>query len=305
MKTLLKAVRNTLIGDATLVNLVGSASDIRSSFAATIADYPIVGLSVSAGTSVVEGSDTTSCILHVGIRSDADKADVHDIYARIKTLLHDQEASVSDAAVTIHLLLESNVDDSQRDMGNDVWLLRAEFVVLFSASGLIVTTATDGQIYAHETDVSVDPDKLIATFSGRISLDITFESKSRAQGERFDKSVYYNSGTALITIESVRFKPSTYDLLWSVTTNESDTLADDSTAATSYTVGQSTVPSYLQFLFRCTQTGIAKALEIEAGRAICPELIVPFSKRDLAVHGVQFLCLGDSSDNIVKVVSEN
>lgn len=305
MQTLLKAVRDTLVGDATLIDLVGSESDIRSSYAATLADYPVVSLSVASGGSGIQVSGVTNAALRIEVRSDVNKVDAHGIYARIKTLIHNQEQAVSDSSCKIHLILETDLDDAMYDGGADVWVLRASYAVVFSESGILVTTAADGAIYAHETNVTVDSDKLIATFRGEISLNVLFQQKNRSEGERFPKRVYHNEGIAIVTIEEVTFKPETYELLWSVAVDESDTLADGSTASTSYTVQQSTAPTYLQFLFRCTQTGDGNALEIEADRAICSEIRVPFSKKDLSIHDCNFLCLGDSNDSVVKVSVEN
>ncbi len=305
MKTLLKAVRDVLTSDATLVNLVGSADDIRSTYAATSADYPVVALSVGSGGSDRDASGITSATLLISVRSAASKGDPHDIYARIKTLLHNQERSVTNATCLVHLILETEVSDSDYDRPGDVWLIRAEYQVIFSEAGIVVTTSSDGAIYADLTDVSVDAAKLIATFRGSIALSVEFMDKERNSGERFPNSIYHDSGAAKILIEEVTFKPATFATLWNITANESDTLADDATAATTYTVVQTTAPVYLQFLFHCTQTHDGKALEIQADRAICPQLRIPFSKRDLTIHECEFICLGDANSNVVKVSTQN
>ncbi len=53
------------------------------------------------------------------------------------------------------------------------------------------------------------------------------------------------------------------------------------------------------------KTDDGKKLEVEAGRAVCQSLSIPFSKTDLSVFDCEWILLGDSSDNVVKVAVEN
>lgn len=305
MQSLLKAVRDVLVADSTLLALVGAATDIVPSHVAHVADYPVVSLSVSGGGGKLEIAGVTKATLMVQVRSDTSKIEAHNIYDRIQTLLHNQERDITTASCVVHLIYEAALSDAQYDGVGSVWLLEAEYEVIFSASGLVVFTATDGVIYADPNDVTAESSKEIATFRGRLELEVSFEKKQRREQYRFAKAVYFHAGEALLRIEEVTFRPITFDTLWDVTVNASDTLADDSTASTSYTVTQSSIPSYLQFLFHCTQTSDGKALEIKADRAVCRSLHLPFTKADLTVHDCEFLCLGDTSDNVVKVSLEN
>ena len=101
------------------------------------------------------------------------------------------------------------------------------------------------------------------------------------------------------------FKASVLDLLWNITTLPAGTLNDDTTSATTYRVSQSSYPSYLQVLFQMTKTDDGKELEIEAGKAVCQSLSVPFSKKDLSIFDCEWILLGDYSGNVVKVAVEN
>ncbi len=101
------------------------------------------------------------------------------------------------------------------------------------------------------------------------------------------------------------FKASVVDLLWSITANTSGTLNDGVSSATTYQVSQSSCPSYLQVLFQMIKTDDGKKLEIEADKAVCQSLSIPFSKTDLSVFDCEWILLGDSSDNVVKVAVEN
>jgi len=48
-----------------------------------------------------------------------------------------------------------------------------------------------------------------------------------------------------------------------------------------------------------------KKLEIEADRAICQNLMVPFSNKDFSVFNCEWILLGDNLENVVKVLMEN
>jgi len=54
-----------------------------------------------------------------------------------------------------------------------------------------------------------------------------------------------------------------------------------------------------------TKTDDGKKLEIESDRAVCQSLSMPFSKTDLSVFDCEWILLGDSSDNVVRVAVEN
>ena len=78
MKTLLKAVRDTLIGDATLLALLPNSQSVASSFVSTDPNYPVITLDVEEGGSIKYLSGLTEADLHITIRSNQDKEECLD-----------------------------------------------------------------------------------------------------------------------------------------------------------------------------------------------------------------------------------
>jgi hypothetical protein len=304
MNLLLKAIRARLIGDTTLTAVV-DADDITSSYNAEYANYPCVTLGIEAGGSSLGISGVTRATLIINVYSNANKQQLWTIYDRIKALLHNQERSITDASRIAHVIYESKVDDNQYDLARDVWHLTAQYEILYSTTGLSITTAASGVVYADDTSVSATPSKEIAKFRGQVSLDVSFESEIRSERERFGKTAYYHTGTAKLTFEEMMFKASILDLLWNITTNASGMLNDGATSATTYQVTQNSCPSYLQVLFQMTKTDNGKKLEVEADRAVCQSLSIPFSKTDFSIFDCVWLLLGDVSGNVVRVSVEN
>ncbi len=304
MDSLLKAIRTRLVSDATLTATV-PANDITSSFNAEYADYPCIVLGIEGGGSFLEISGVTKATAIVDIYSDTNKQQLWAVYNQVKALLHNQERSITDASCVIHLIYESKLDDSQYDLERDVWRLTARYEIMYSITGLSITTGASGSVYADNTSVSANPSKEIARFRGQVSLDISFESAVCGGRDRFAKTVHYHTGLARLVFEEMMFRASVVDLLWSITTNGSGKLNDGTTSATTYQVSQSSYPSYLQVLFQMTKTDDGKKLEIEAGKAVCQSLSIPFSKMDLSVFDCEWILLGDNSDNVVKVAVEN
>jgi len=304
MDILIKAIRTRLTNDSTLTSIV-SAGDITSSFNAEVANYPCIVLSIEAGGSFSEISGVTKATLAVDIYSNINKQQLWTIYDKVKTLIHNRERDITDASRVIHVICETRVDDNQHDQQRRVWRLTAEYEILYSKTGLSITTGASGAVYAAEASVSATPSKEIAKFRGQVSLNVSFESEMRSERERFAKTVYYHTGTAELVFEEMMFKASVLDLLWNVTTTASGKLNDDSTLATAYQVSQNSYPSYLQVLFQMTKTDDGKKLEIEAGRAVCQSLSIPFSRTDFSILNCVWLILGDASGNIVRVAVEN
>lgn len=304
MDLLLKAIRARLIGDATLITMV-DANDITSSYNAEYANYPCITLGIAAGGAFPEISGVTRATLAIDVYSDASMQQLWTIYDRVKAVLHNQERSITDASCIVHVIYESKVDDSRYDLGRDVWHLAAQYEILCSTIGLNITTGASGIVYADDTSVSASPSKEIAGFRGQVSLDVSFESEIRGERERFGKTVYYHTGTAKLTFEEMMFKASVLDLLWGITTNASGTLNDGATSATTYQVTQNSYPSYLQVLFQMTKTDDGKKLEVEAGRAVCQSLSIPFSRTDFSIFDCVWMLLGDVSGNVAKVSVEN
>jgi len=304
MDLLLKAIRTRLTGDATLTATV-AADDITASFIAEDANYPCVVLGIKAGASQIEISGVTKAMLVIDVYSNVTKQQLWTIYDRIKFLLHNQGRAITDASRVIHAIYEVDVSDSQYDSRHDVWSLSAQYTIAYSTTGLSLTTGAIGAIYADPSAVSATPEKEVAKFRGAVSLDIEFESEIRRAQERFGKSVYYHSGTGKLIIEEVIFKASVLNLLWNISANASGTLSDGSTPATVYQLSQGSHPSYLQVLFQMTKTDDGKRLEIEAGKAICHSLKIPFSKKDFSVFNCEWILLGDDNENVVRVAIEN
>ncbi len=305
MQLVLKAIRDILVADGTLTSTV-AASDITSSFIAEVANFPCITISIGKGASTTEISGVTRAIVEINVNSIVNKQQLWEIYDQIKTLIHNQERNLTTGNRVFHLIYESSVDDTKFDSVSQSWMLLSKYEVLYGTTGLEITTgAVSGTIYADSTDVTADSGKEIAKFRGMVNLDIAFEHESHNASERFAKEVFFNNGTAIITIGEVMFKADSMNLLWDLTKNASDTLADDSTAATSYLVTQSTKPTYLQFLFRCLLTEDGKALEIEADKAVCEDLQIPFSNKDLSIYRCRWICLGDANSNVVRVSVEN
>ncbi len=304
MDSLLKAIRARLISDATLTTTV-SANDISSSFTEEYANYPCIVLGIEGGGSFLEISGVTKATATVDIYSSVNKQQLWTIYDQIKALLHNQERSITDASCVIHLIYESKVDDNQYDLARDVWRLTAQYEVMYSITGLSITTGASGSVYADDASVSASPSKEVARFRGQVSLNISFESAVGGGRDRFGKTVHYHAGLAKLIFEEMMFEASVVDLLWSITTNGSGTLNNGTTSATSYQVSQSSYPSYLQVLFQMTKTDDGKKLEIEAGKAVCQSLNIPFSRTDLSVFNCEWVLFGDNSDNVVKVAVEN
>jgi hypothetical protein len=304
MNSLLKTIRTRLTGDAVLTAMV-SADDITSSFNAELANYPCIVFGIEAGGSSSEISGVTRATLTIDAYSDTSKEQLWSIYDRIKALLHNQERDVTDASCVIHVIYEAKVDDNQYDLSRDVWRLTARYEILYSTTGLSITTGACGAAYADDASVSAVPSKEIAKFRGRVSLDISFESEIHSEQDRFGKTVHYHTGIARMTFEEMMFRASVLDLLWNISTNQYGTLNDATTSATTYQVSQSSYPSYLQVLFQMTKTDDGKKLEVEAGRAVCQSLAIPFSRTDFSIFDCAWILLGDSSGNVVKVAVEN
>ena len=304
MDSLLKAIRTRLASDATLTTTV-PAEDITSSFNVEYANYPCIVLGIEGGGSFLEISGVTKATAIIDVYSDTNKQQLWTIYDQIKALLHNKERNITDSACVIHLIYESKVDDSQYDLARDVWHLTAQYEIMYSITGLSITTGASGSVYADDTSVSASPSKEIARFRGQVSLDVSFESAVCGGRDRFGKTVHYHTGLARLVFEEMMFKASVVELLWSITANGSGTLNDGTTSATTYQISQNSYPSYLQVLFQMTKTDDGKKLEIEAGKAVCQSLSIPFSKTDLSVFDCEWILLGDNSDNVAKVAVEN
>jgi hypothetical protein len=304
MDLVLKSIRNKLAEDPTLTETV-SAYDITTGYNAESANYPCVLLGISAGGAGNQIAGIAKAILTINVCSKVSKQQLWTIYSRIKTLIHNNELGVTNAQRTFHAINEIFVDENKYDKTHNVWQITARYNILYGASGLSLTTGATGAIYADRNSVTVNPEKEIAKFRGPVSLNISFDHDVRMSQERFGKAVYYKSGTAKLTIGEVIFKPSVLELLWNIDTNTNGKLNDSLTLATTYQLGQYSSPAYLQVLFQMLKTDDGKKLEIEASKAVCHNLTIPFSKKDFSVFNCEWILLSDNNDNVVKVSIEN
>jgi len=304
MDLILKAVRNKLAEDSVLTAIV-SAHDITTSYNTESANYPCVLLGISSDGSGIQIHGVAKAVLAINIYSDVSKQELWSIYSRIKTLIHNNERGIIDESRVIHVIQEVFVDENKYDKIHDVWQLTARYNILYGTSGLSITTGAIGAIYADRNAVYTNPGKEVAQFRGTISLNISFDHDIRLSQERFGSAVYYKSGAAKLTIGEVMFKSSVLDLLWNIETNTNGKLNDFVTPATTYQLNQGSYPAYLQVLFQMIKTDDGKKLEIEASKAVCHNLTIPFSKRDFSVFDCEWILLSDNNDNIVRVSIEN
>jgi hypothetical protein len=202
-------------------------------------------------------------------------------------------------------MYEADAEDNRYELRQDVWHLEAQYEIIYSVTGLSITTGAKGIVYADRESVSAIPSKEVAKFRGQVSLEILFDSAISSDRERFGKSVYYHSGYARLKFREMMFKASVLDLIWNIDTNTSGKLNDGITAATTYQVSQSSYPAYLQVLFQMVKTDDSGKLEVEAGRAVCQDLSIPFVKTDFSVFDCEWILLGDVSGNVVRVSVEN
>jgi hypothetical protein len=304
MDLVLKSIRNKLAEDPTLTEIV-SAYDITTGYNVENANYPCVLLGISSGGAGTQIANTAKAVLTINVYSSVGKQQLWTIYSRIKTLIHNNELGITDAQRTFHAINEIFVDENKYDKTHSVWQITAKYNVLFGTSGLSLTTGVNGAIYADRNSVIANPEKEIAKFRGPVRLNILFDHDVRMSQERFGKAVYYKSGTAKLTIGEVIFKPSVLELLWNIDTNINDKLNDSVTPSTTYQLGQCSSPAYIQVLFQMLKTDDGKKLEIEASKAVCHNLTIPFSKKDFSVFNCEWILLSDNNDNVVKVSIEN
>jgi hypothetical protein len=304
MDLILRAVRNKLTGDSTLTVMV-PANDITMGYNAEVANYPCILLGINAGGAGIQIAGVTKATLTVDVYSNAGKRELWNIYNRIKAIIHNNEIGITDAYRIVHAIHEVTVDESGFDRSHRVWRLTAKYNILYGILGLSVTTGASGTIYADRSLVSADPSKEVAKFRGQVNLNISFEHEFRHSQDRFGKAVYYKSGAVKLTISEIMFRASILDLIWNVETKTDRKLNNAVTLATTYQLNQNSCPAYLQVLFQMVKTDDGKKLEIEASKAVCNSLMIPFSKRDFSVFDCEWILLGDNNDNVVRVSIEN
>ena len=167
------------------------------------------------------------------------------------------------------------------------------------------TSATNADVYTASSGVTAVSGNKIADFEGDFSISARFSPVLDTEMNRFASSVWWDQGIVTVTVEKVKWAFGMLNKLWDISVNASDTLADGSTAASSYTISQSTYPPLKELLFHFTHTGDGKKVEVFGDRVVCPSLVLPFPKLDIVQYNVQFLFMGDGSGNVIKVSKEN
>lgn len=304
MDLILRAIRNKLIGDSTLTAMV-PADDITTGYNAEAANYPCILLGISAGGASTQITGVAKTTLSIDVYSNGGKRQLWNIYNRIRAIIHNNEVGITDAYRTFHAIHEVSVDENRYDRTHRVWQLTAKYSILYGTFGLSVTTSANGSLYADKNLVSADPGKEAAKFRGQVSLNISFDQEARYCQERFARAMHYTNGMAKLTIEEVMFRPSILDLVWNIENEAEGKLNDSVASATTYQLNQNSYPAYLQVLFQMTKTDDGKKLEIEASKAVCNSMMIPFSKKDFSIFDCEWMLLGDSNDNVVRVSIEN
>lgn len=304
MKPLLRAIRNRLISDQVLTTMV-RRDDIVPSFVRARTSFPAVSIGVirSSQRLYMDGTNVSSLIIRV--YSANSKQECYEIYDRIRFLLNYQEVAINDPNIRVHAIKETNVSDDQYDDVAQSFIVQAEYEVLWSSTGLSITTGAKGKIYASKSKVMAVPSDNIAEFSGILSLRVQFEPEVRRIRNRFAQEVLYRQAEAFLTISEVVFKPSIIDLLWSITKDEAGKLNDGVTPAKVYRISQTTFPIGLQTLYQATRTDDGKKLEIEAHNAFCNSLELPFSKDSFTVFDCQWMLLADPNGDVVRIAVQD
>ena len=291
------------MADGTLTAIV-PAADITSAYNPESANYPSISLTTTGGGAITGLTTTNKLTLRIDVYSEKNALQLYTVYDLVRGLLHNQERSVTSANRLFHVIYESKLEHSH-EIETDVWRLTAEYEIVYSESGVVITSGASGAIYADASDVTAAAGKKVGDFSGEITLDISYQHQPRSEQERFVKAGYFSGGIVKLRIGEVVFASEAFNLLWNISKNASDTLADDSTASTSYTITQASTPKVLQFLFQATRTDDGKKLEIEADKAVCPKMLIPIGKTKLVYYDCEWLCFGDGSDNTIKISEEN
>lgn len=164
-----------------------------------------------------------------------------------------------------------------------------------------------GKIYTKTSGVTAISDDEVAEFKGDLDLLIDFEGVVNTEQERFRKSSYESMGQGVLVVRNLLFRPTIFNKQWGITANASDTLNDGSTAATSYTIGVSSKPQFVELLLQCTKTGNAKKFEIQANKAKAPRLAMHFPRTDgvVEIPELTFLLFADVNGNVVVMKDAN
>jgi len=299
MLELLEAVHTRLSTDPTLLTEV-TAINISSTYKKRTPLLPSVIFDIgNKRQSPLSG--VMSVILNLEVRSETSKDDVWDIYSIVKGLLHNKPIETSSVTCLIHFIEEVEVNDRAYDQIPNGWVISAQYSIIFSNAGVLVTSGAVGSIYADATYVHVHSDHLIADFAGEISVYLDNEYLSHDGLYRFKDGSQFYKANGNIYVTNVQFKFASLNQLWSITYSASDLLNDGVTVSTSYLVKQSSYPKDLQLLFHGTKTDDNKPFEIYAPKAVLPVITIPFKRKEITLLDYRFVLLADANEAIVKL----
>ncbi|MBD3181051.1 hypothetical protein GF312_02095 [Candidatus Poribacteria bacterium] len=304
MQRILEAIRNRLISDTGITSIVGE-SDISCGYVKEETHYPCITIEAKSISSVKGVSGTMSGIIGVDIYSDNSKEELWSIYSMSKSLLHNTEQELSLHSCSIHLIREIKVTDAQYDSSGTAWQLTSIYEVIYSVTDISLTTSVSGIVYGGRDLVEAEASMEIGEFRGAMSLDVRFEGEFHSGRERFSNSVYHPKGYARVLFQEMYFHVSVLELLWKIDMDSNGSLRDGITPAITYNVNQNTHPAYVKVLFQMLRTDNGKRMEVEAPRAICQQLQIPFNKDDFIIYDCEWILLSDVSGEVVKVSVED
>jgi hypothetical protein len=129
MDKLLIAIRNVLIGDATLIALV-PAVDILTEFTEKAVNYPRVAISITEMSRAGYPDGVARCVVGIDIWNQTNKLTNWQIHNRIKTLLHRKETTITDSDVAIHAIESAGVQGGNHLISTRTWKMNTAYVVI-------------------------------------------------------------------------------------------------------------------------------------------------------------------------------
>lgn len=129
MQELLIAIRNVLVADATLIALV-PADDILSQYTQLSINYPRVAISLVQSSEAGNPDGVHRCVIGIEIWNETSKLTNWNIHNRIRTLLHRQETSITDANVAVHSIESAGVQGNYHQQTTRTFKMNTSYVLL-------------------------------------------------------------------------------------------------------------------------------------------------------------------------------
>ena len=151
-----------------------------------------------------------------------------------------------------------------------------------------------GGIFAKASGVTNAAANLIAEFSGGWSVALEEEF-----AEWYGQSTVRQGATmikldVLISIPEVAFKPGTISKLWNITPGSVAVKSVAAEAATSYTIGSSTLPREMEYLVSIELDGQVYQAFAPSGKIMSSTL--NFTNADYGVHNIDLILYGATGD---------